>query len=655
MSIPRALATTLLVTVPMAPAFAADGGVRFVTLSSGGLAEVTRVHAIEGAGVIGITVLADQIDDVLKSLVVRDPGGAVGAITLDGPAQAEETFRRMPFAAEDLASPARLVGKLQGVRVRVASGGRTVEGKVLGVSEREAGEARGTIRTLSVLTDADQIDAVALDEGTTVAILDKGVVADVAAAVAAMGKAKADGARAVEIRLAGAGRREVGITYVVAAPVWKAAYRVVDGGQGKARLQAWAVIENAMGEDWTGVTVTLSSGAPVTLRQRLHQRTWRARPEAPIDAEGASMPDLDQGIVAPKVASAAPRTRALVAPAPGAKQVFRSSGFEEFEAAPAAQTASATEGDVSASYALPGPVDLAAGRTLSVPIVDTDVEAERIALYKPGQGPHPVAALMIRNGSGASLPPGILTVYDAKAGHVGDARLPSTPVGETRMASFATDRKISIQAETKPMEALSSLAVVDGQARLSFLTREVTTYTVKGAGDGARTVVIEHPRRDGWTFRSEARDSETPNAYRLKLKVAAGANAQAEATYERARLELHALGDADEASLTHWASSATDPKIAAKLGDLAKAQAAAAVIARHIAEIGDREERLRTEQGHIRENLGAVPKDSELARRYLARMATQEDELATVDAARAAAETKLATAQEAVRGLIRAF
>lgn len=663
MSYPLMLAATLLCTVAVAPLLAAEGGVKFVTLSSGGLAEVTRVHAVEGDETIRIAVTAEQVDDILKSLVVRDPGGAVGAISLDGPAQAEETFRRMPFTADDLSSPARLVGKLQGVKVRVESGGRTLEGRVLGVSERNAGTEKGVVRVLSVLSEAGAVDTVALDDGASVAIQDPAMVEKVAEAVGAAGKSRADGARAVEIKLAGNGRREIRVSYVVAAPVWKTAYRIVDGGAGRASLQAWAVIENAMGEDWQGVSVTLSSGAPVTLRQRLHQRYWRERPEAPVTIEGVQMPDLDQGTVAPRIANEArKRAAALAAPAPAPltraapiAAMESADAAQYYEAAPASQTAQASEGDVSASYALPYPIDLQAGRTLSIPIVDTEIEAERISLWKPGQGIHPIAALMIRNGSGASLPPGIITVYDRKAGYVGDARLPSTPVGEQRMASFAADRKVAVQAESEPREALTRVAVVDGVARATITSRELTTYTVKGAPDGERSVVIEHPRREGWTFSSSAKDSETPNAYRLKVKVAAGGSAEVQAVLERVQVDAYSLADADETMLANWASTATDPKVATKLADLTKARAEVAAVEREIDEFGERDERVKVEQDRLRSNLGAVPKDSELARRYLARMAAQEDELTKSGTARTAAEARLRTLQAKLRGVIATF
>ena len=69
--------------------------------------------------------------------------------------------------------------------------------------------------------------------------------------------------RTLSIGLLGQGKRPVGFSYVVAAPVWKTSYRLVlpkEGG--KARLQGWGVVENLTGSDWKDVELSLISGNP---------------------------------------------------------------------------------------------------------------------------------------------------------------------------------------------------------------------------------------------------------------------------------------------------------------------------------------------------------------------------------------------------------
>ena len=653
-------AGVLLCMIAAAPPLraASPGRIRAVTLSSGGLAEVTQVHPVDGDATIGLDARSEQIDDILKSLVVRDPVGTVGALRLDGLDQADETLRTMPFTADDLSGPARLLGKLQGVPIRIQSGGRTLEGRVLGVSERNAGTESGEVAILTVLTGTGTLESVPIEDGAAVTIQDPAMAAKITEAIAAAGTDKVGDAHRVEVDVSGRGQREVRLTYVVAAPVWKTSYRIVDGGGGRANLQAWAIIENALGADWAGVDVTLSSGSPVALLQRLHRRYWRKRPEAPVMVEDVGMPDLDPGTVAPRSVARlrAPAPAAAPLPAPIARMDTRAESAEpSYDAAAATAGAAASEGDVAANFTLPHPVDLRAGSTLSVPFIDTEIEAERVALWQPGRGIHPTAAFRIRNSATATLPAGLITLYDRAAGYLGDARLPATPVGEQRLASFALDRKVAVQAETEPSQALTQITVVDGVARATVIAREVTTYTIKGAPDAARSVIIEHPRREGWTLTASARDSETPTAYRLKVAVPAGGTAETRAVLEHVQIDAYDLVDADEALLVRWAALATDPELGGKLKTLSQARAEVAAATRTVEEIGEREAKVQTEQERIRSNLGAVPKDSELARRYLTRMGGQEDELAKLAAARAEAESGLKASRARIRTLIAAL
>ncbi|ACB27390.1 conserved hypothetical protein [Methylobacterium radiotolerans JCM 2831] len=653
-------AGVLLCMIAAAPPLraASPGRIRAVTLSSGGLAEVTQVHPVDGDATIGLDARSEQIDDILKSLVVRDPVGTVGALRLDGLDQADETLRTMPFTADDLSGPARLLGKLQGVPIRIQSGGRTLEGRVLGVSERNAGTESGEVAILTVLTGTGTLESVSIEDGAAVTIQDSAMAAKIAEAIAAAGTAKVGDAHRVEVDVSGRGQREIRLTYVVAAPVWKTSYRIVDGGGGRANLQAWAIIENALGADWAGVDVTLSSGSPVALLQRLHRRYWRKRPEAPVMVEDVGMPDLDPGTVAPRSVARlrAPAPAAAPLPAPMARMDTRAESAEpSYDAAAATAGAAASEGDVAANFTLPHPVDLRAGSTLSVPFIDTEIEAERVALWQPGRGIHPTAAFRIRNSATATLPAGLITLYDREAGYLGDARLPATPVGEQRLASFALDRKVAVQAETEPSQALTQITVVDGVARATVIAREVTTYTIKGAPDAARSVIIEHPRREGWTLTASARDSETPTAYRLKVAVPAGGTAETRAVLEHVQIDAYNLVDADEALLVRWAGLATDPELGGKLKTMSRARAEVAAATRTVEEIAEREAKVQAEQERIRSNLGAVPKDSELARRYLTRMGGQEDELAKLAAARAEAESGLKASRARIRTLIAAL
>src|SRR4029079_1425576 len=269
-----ALCAGAMLTAATSAAFAAESGtIRSVVLSSGGLAAVTRSIAVDGAATIRIDVPLDQVDDLLKSLVVGDPGGTVSAASLIGLSPLDETFRTMPFTAEAMGSLPDLAASLQGTGARASVDGRTVEGTILGVGSIQVPQDDGkepiTERVLTLMTASGAVETVPLKTTASVEFLDPEIRAKLTRAAAAVGRSKVDRAREVEIKVDGSGKRDVTLTYVVSAPVWKTAYRVVLGEAGKARLQAWAILENATGEDWQDVDVTLSSHSAVPLKTTL--------------------------------------------------------------------------------------------------------------------------------------------------------------------------------------------------------------------------------------------------------------------------------------------------------------------------------------------------------------------------------------------------
>jgi hypothetical protein len=84
----------------------------------------------------------------------------------------------------------------------------------------------------------------------------------------------------IEIRLVDARSHRLTVSYVVGAPMWKPTYRVVlpSKAGGEALLQGWAVVDNISGEDWNGIGLSLTSGAPISFRYDLHtpREVWRS-------------------------------------------------------------------------------------------------------------------------------------------------------------------------------------------------------------------------------------------------------------------------------------------------------------------------------------------------------------------------------------------
>ena len=83
-------------------ALAKDIPVRKVILSTGGLAHFEHVASVDGNEIWQMPIRFNQVDDVLKSLVVFDKEGHIGSVTLPGRQPLAQIFRDLPFSKADM-------------------------------------------------------------------------------------------------------------------------------------------------------------------------------------------------------------------------------------------------------------------------------------------------------------------------------------------------------------------------------------------------------------------------------------------------------------------------------------------------------------------------------------------------------------------------
>src|SRR6201986_4419952 len=116
---------------------AQDLALKRVMLSSGGLGYFEYEATVDGDATLKLTVSLDQVDDVLKSLVVYDDKGGVGGLSLPGREPLKQAFKDLPFDESSLGSPAALLATLKGAQVSVG-GGRAISGRIVSVEPETA-------------------------------------------------------------------------------------------------------------------------------------------------------------------------------------------------------------------------------------------------------------------------------------------------------------------------------------------------------------------------------------------------------------------------------------------------------------------------------------------------------------------------------------
>lgn len=653
------LAALLVAVSPLAlvPAVAADK-VGSVLLSSGGLAEIVReVDLKEGDHGFALEIPADQADDVLKSLVIGDPAGAIASVTIDGANAAAEAFKRLPLKRDDLASTATIAAAMIGYAATIDDGaGHTASGVILGVGKvPRATEGQPIELPAVTLQRGDGSFAeVLLGPGAAITFSDAGVQQRIVAAMAAVREAADASFRTLRIKTTAGGKRTVRLSYVVAAPVWKAAYRIVPAEGGKYRVQGWAVLENGSGDDWQGVRLTLSSSNPVALRQRLIDMYWRERREVPLLLPGGSIEPLVDGASAGGAYEAdamkdeagmplsAMVMRAQAAPAP----VAPSRGPE----------AVSVEGDVGITFTLPQPVTLKAGATLTVPIIDADLDADLVSLWRDGSGAAPQAAIFLSNATGNSLPPGIFTVY-GEGGYLGDAQVAGIPPGEKRFAAFAADPKTRVTSERDHTETVVGLSARDGVLTVKRSLAWTTVYHLTAPKDAERTVMVDQLHITGAEISTDGEVvSDEPDRLRVRQKVAAGQTRDLKVTETRTAADTVQLTDSDADTLLFYASTrGIDAAVAEKLKAIAAIKTRVADAERAMARAGEVVTRQSGEQERLRANLQALPETSDGAKSYIAKLARSETAIEDAEAARSEAQERADRERTALDAAIAAF
>jgi uncharacterized protein DUF4139 len=667
-----------------APGTTTDLALRRVLLSSGGVGYFEYEATVAGESDLHLSVRRDQVNDVLKSLVISDDVGKLGEVSLPGKELASEAFRDLPLTEAALASPAALLDALRGAEVRVESAGNVVVGRIISVTEEQARKAGGetiTRHRLSLLSDG-ALHQIVVEEIESLKILDPALQQQVDDALDALSRQRERDRRDLVIHLDGEGERVVRVGFVAEVPLWKSTYRLVlppVASAENATLTSFAVVENRTGEDWNDVDVTLVSGNPVTFQQAIYDAYYVTRPTVPVEVVGRVLPRRDEGGVGgPMVPSPSPASPAeelgsadFAAPSYAGGNQGRFHGGFRFGSPPSApkeagiDEAETTEDATQVVFHLPNPVTLASGETALLPVLTLSVPATRISLYQPDtEGRHPLSSIEIKNTSPTDLPPGVLAIYDRQADsgdltYAGDAQLSLLPSGKSRFVSYAVDLRVTIDRAESDDQIITRTAIADGVLTLTRTERKKTVYTIAGAAHEPRTIILEHPRIPDFelvTSDDFQMVEMTASAYRLKREVPADTTVTVTVILERPLNEVVTLASTSSDQLLAYAATAELPdKVRAALAKIIDLRTQVANKETLLSQKKAERATILEDQTRLRDNLKAVPAGSDLAKKYLKKLDDQEERLSALEGEITAAETALGVARAALAAEIKAL
>ena len=638
-----------LLLLGITPAAAADLALKRVMLSSAGVGYFEYETEVDGPATLGLDVPLDQVDDVLTSLVVFDSTGAVGTVELPGRDNTRANFGNVPFGPEALRSTVDYLNSLQGVEISV-QGPRPMTGRIVHAERvaealpAPAGQPQPTVqRTRVTVLGADGLRQFVLEEADSIQVTDPDLRARIG--------------QALEFA-APRGEPEP-------APHHPAQHRRRPSHGARRLCRRGAAVEGVVPAGAAGEG--RRSRAPAGLGgagEPVGRQLGRRRADPAVRQSGHVSPgDLSELLrAAPRGAGGDPRPHSAEcghARAPGgtgdAESRSPPAGAARMLAAPApppapmpqqevmaqaADQVQAAEGVEATIFQLATPVVLAAGHTASVPIIDRSIPAERVDLAAANDT-HPLSAIRITNDTGASIPAGVLTLYDASgaATFAGDARLGGLPAGERRLLSFAQDLRTTVERSSTGETTLASLTAAQGVLHITTRQREVLRVTITGPANEPRRVLVEIPKGGDRTLTLEGGPipgvEETATAWRVPVSLKPGEVRKLTATIDRLEREQTAL-------------LADDAAVVVRLLNEQTLTPAARTALQRLAALRQDEAAKRATVDQLKAQQAAILQDEDRIRRNLAAVAANDALHARLTRALDADETRLEQLNQAI-------
>jgi hypothetical protein len=186
-------------------------------------------------------------------------------------------------------------------------------------------------------------------------------------------------------------------------------------------------------------------------------------------------------------------------------------------------------------YKLKEPITIPKNRSALVPIVQSTIQAEKVSVWNEQAGlPRPQRALWITNSSGLTLDGGSFSILEEDT-FAGEGIFDPIRPNEKRLVSYATDLALNVSSkEDREQQRVTRVIVSRGVMTHKSEVREKKTYTFRNEDSSPRTVVVEHPVRQGYELRSAARPAETTAAW-MRFRLDVGAKQTESLAIEEAR------------------------------------------------------------------------------------------------------------------------
>jgi hypothetical protein len=576
----------LLMALFVTTAYSADFAVTQVMLYKHGVGYIEREGSVPAGEEARLDFKANEMNDVLKSLTVRDAnGGRVADIRYDSNATLEQQLEKYPFKVGDQELLSAFLDRIKGSRIELKSGDRTVAGTIMGARamhvDGDAGQAM--IREqVTLLSDAGELENHDLSAFASMRLLDARLETQLKQYLETLARAKSREKRSIYVDSSERGNRNLHISYIAPAAIWKSSYRLTLNHP-ESILEGWAIVDNTSDEDWKNVKLSVVSGRPISFVSLLDTPRYGRREIAELPEDRAAGPVVYAGSL--EAPAPQPGSRAAVGfgvgPASGGgtgagviggvlARNERTDGThlgtgnqplpttptsERYVEAYALQSnhvegaSGATLGELF-EYNFAGPVSIQKNQSAMLPFLKDKVAARKLLIYTERDGEHPVNAAEIMNQTAKTLDGGPITVFDGGA-YAGEALFETLKAGDKRLIGYAVDYGTRISTSFgSQQKTVRDIHATNGVLLVRSAMLDTRVYSISNVDAQAKTLIVQQEGVHEYSVLSPQPVELTATAYRFEVKLPPNGSQLLKVEQERLAFEQTVVTDSTPEVLT---------------------------------------------------------------------------------------------------------
>ena len=288
-------------------------------------------------------------------------------------------------------------------------------------------------------------------------------------------------------------------------------------------------------------------------------------------------------------------------------------------------------------YKVKDRVTIRKNESAMVPIVQTEITAEKVSLWNAGLGtPRPLRALWFTNTSPLVLDGGSFNVIEGAA-FGGEGLIESIQPSEKRLLSYAADLGMQVVAKQDGNipARVTRVRIARGTLVRTTESHQRTIYTLRNEETSPRMLILEHPIRNDWKLAADlAPEEQSATAYRFRIEVPSKQTKTFTVDETRPTITQYALTnltlDQIEAFTTERELT---PEIESALRQIIAQKDAISKLNADLRSKQADVDHIFQDQERLRENMKALkgtPEEKALAQRYTGELNDQEMRLATL-------------------------